>query len=387
MKKKFAVITATRAEYGLLYPLIMEMEKEDSFDCRVLVTGTHLVRKYGYTVENIEKDGIPIQYRIPVMDENTVNPNRVIANAIIQFSEIYEKESYDAIIILGDRYELYGFAIPALIYNIPIIHIHGGEKTEGAIDEKIRHSITKMASVHFPSIEQYAKRIEQMGESPDYIFAVGALGIDNALKLPLLTKKETEEELQVDFSRNVSIVTFHPVTTDKEENAPVQIRELMEALISLPVFSVITMPNSDMGGELILDTILKYAVQYPGKIKFVKNLGQLKYLSCLKYASVVIGNSSSGIIETASFAKPTVDIGDRQQGRFFPENVLHCECKKEDIVKCVRNALSDEFKDLLTGYQNPYGDGNAAGKIVEVLRKINLAAPEIRKKKFNDISF
>lgn len=387
MKKKVAVITATRAEYGLLRPLIEEFINDQEIDCEVIATGTHLLTKYGNTIQFIEQDGIPIEYIVPIMEEERAEQCAVIAKAIIEFSKIYEKEKYDAIVVLGDRYELYGFCIPALLQRIPIIHIHGGEKTEGAVDEKIRHSITKMASIHFPSIEEYAKRIIQMGENPQFVFTVGALGIDNVLKLPLMGKQDLEHELNIDFSRDVAIVTFHPVTVDGVECAKEQTEIVFDTLLKLPLFLLVTMPNSDMGGDIITEMIIKYAKQYPTKMKFVKNLGQIRYLSCLKNASIVIGNSSSGIIETASFKIPTVDIGERQRGRLAPKNVIHCECERNEIESAVEKGLSEEFRIQIANCVNPYGDGKTASRIVSKLKQLNWDDPKLIKKEFYDIDF
>lgn len=387
MKIRLAVITATRAEYGVLRPLIVELLQDDCFECNLIVTGTHLLEKYGKTEQFIEKDQIPIQYRIPIIDDGNEEQCNIIGCAIAKFSTLYQKEKYDAIVVLGDRYELYGFCIPAMLYRIPIIHIHGGEKTEGAVDEKIRHSITKMASVHFPSVESYAKRIIQMGENPKYVYPVGALGIDNIVNLPLLEKKDLEENLGIDFSKNVAIVTFHPVTMDSVEETVKQAEIVFDTLINLPLFLLVTMPNSDMGGEYITEYIIRLQKDNPGKVLFRKSLGQINYLSSLRYAKLVIGNSSSGIIETSSFGIPTINIGERQKGRLAPKNVIHCECCEEDIETAVFRALSDEFKESLNGYKNPYGDGKTANRIKNILKKINWKDSKILKKEFFDIDF
>lgn len=381
---KVAVITATRAEYGLLYPLIKKLLMDSFFECHVIVTGTHLLKKYGETIDFIVKDGIPIRYRVNIMSEDHMNQDEVIAKGIVEFARLYEKEEYDAVIVLGDRYELFGFCIPALLKNIPIVHIHGGEKTEGAIDEKIRHSITKMSSIHFPSIKQYADRIIQMGESPDFVYSVGALGIDNVLNMDLLSKNDLSQELSVDFNKDVAIVTFHPVTLDNKIEMVQQTENLMGALLKTKLFSIVTMPNSDFGGECIWKIILRYSNMYPKKIKLIKSLGQKRYLSCLKYAKIVVGNSSSGIIETASFRIPTVDIGDRQRGRVAPCNVLHCDCKKEDICHCINKALDPDFIMKIQDCQNPYGDGKTADRMVEILKKVDWKDSRLVQKVFMD---
>lgn len=386
MSIKVAVITATRAEYGLLKPLIEELSRDSFFECHLIVTGTHLMEKYGSTIKYIREDNLPIQYEIPIIN-NDENQSETIANAIVKFSDIYKREKYTAIIILGDRYELYGFCIPAVLQRIPIIHIHGGEKTEGALDEKIRHSITKLSSVHFASLPEYANRILQMGEMPKYVFSVGALGIDNVYHIPLMSKQELEEELGVNFEKeNVAIVTFHPVTLVSEAEIEYQMDTLLKALTELPLKVIITMPNSDKGSNIIHKKI-NQCIQNSNKFLFIKSLGQRRYLSCLKYASIVIGNSSSGIIETASFKIPTVDIGDRQKGRLKPKNVLHCDCEKNAICETVRFALSRKFRDSIKNYQNPYGDGETAQKIKNILKELNWSDSSLIQKEFHDLKF
>lgn len=387
MKKKLAVITATRAEYGLLYPLIKELVVDDFFDCHVIVTGTHLTEKYGNTVDYIEQDHIEISYKIDILGEGINDPVEVVAKAVKEFASLYRAEKYDAIIILGDRYELYGFSIPALLFNIPIIHIHGGEKTEGAMDEKIRHSITKMASIHFASIEEYRKRIIQMGEQPQMVHAVGALGIDNIMQMPLLGKDELEKKLQIGFAENTALVTFHPVTLDSVEECKKQVTELLDALLESSMYSIITMPNCDTGGDEILDILLKYTNTHKDRFVFVKSLGQINYLSCLKYVKLAIGNSSSGIIETASFHLPTINIGDRQKGRFAPENVIQCQCNKRAIQEAIELASNDNFRNNLKSYVNPYGDGNTAKRILNILKNLNWDSEQLIKKKFFDVCF
>lgn len=387
MSLKVAVITSTRAEYGLLSPLIKELIQDNYFETDILVTGTHLLEKYGNTVKYIKDDKIPIKYKIDIMGEDSDDVNIVIAKAITEFSKIFKKEKYDAIVVLGDRYEIYGFCIPAIMYRIPIIHIHGGEKSEGAIDEKIRHSVTKMSSIHFASIDEYAKRIIQMGEMPKYVYAVGALGIDNIKNLQLIAREDLERDLGVDFNKNVAIVTFHPVTSDSIENAKEQILEVLEALKESFITCIITMPNSDMGGMVINDIIQEYIREYPDIFIFRKSLGQMRYLSVLNYASMVVGNSSSGIIEAASFNIPTINIGDRQKGRFAPDTVLHCECEKDEIKNAINKGLSNEFMKAIEDYVNPYGDGKAALRMVKILKGIDFKADDIVQKAFYDIDF
>lgn len=384
---KIAVITATRAEYGLLLPLIRRLLQDDFFQCHVIATGTHLLERYGNTVTFIERDGIPIKYRVSIMDDTDIDQSKVIANALEKFSAIYNKEQYDAIVVLGDRYELFGFCIPALLQRIPIIHIHGGERTEGAVDEQIRHAITKMSTLHFPSIPAYAKRIIQMGETPDMVFPVGALGIDNILHLPSIPYDDLCKELQMNIDSRTAIVTYHPVTLEDPGEAVRQTHIVMDALLDSPFYSIVTMPNSDSGGNEVLEVILQYIEKYPDKFKFIKSLGQKRYLSCLKYAGLVLGNSSSGIIETASFGIPTINIGDRQKGRIAPDNVLHCDCDKNAILHAIDVACSDAFRKKCRKCSNPYGNGNAALKMVEIIKGIDWNNRNLIKKVFFDIDF
>lgn len=387
--KKLAVITSTRAEYGLLYPLIKELMQEPSIEMQLLVSGTHLLERFGNTIAYIEADGIPVADTIPIFEEDFISDeihvSQAIAKAVKISSEIFVRESYDGIIVLGDRYELLGFCMAATVCRIPIIHIHGGEITEGAIDDKIRHAVTKLSSIHFPSIREYADRIIQMGEDKNHVYPVGAMGIDNILSMKLLDKKALLEELQVTTELPIAAVTYHPVTGENPAMAVEEIRQVMEALLETGVFSIITMPNSDVGGDIIYQEILKYVEANSQRMVLKKSLGQLRYLSLLKNADIMVGNSSSGILESASFSLPTVNIGDRQKGRMSPENVIHCVCEKENIVHSIELGMSTEFRKKLAGYVNPYGDGNAAKRIVEVLKEIDLKDEALVCKKFYDI--
>ena len=383
---KIGVITSTRAEYGLLYPLITKLSEDDFFDCELIVTGTHLLDKFGHTIDRIKEDKVKISKCISIMSEEINNdPCEIIANATLKFDELYKKEKYDAIVLLGDRFELFGFAVPALFNKIPIIHLHGGEKTLGAIDELIRHSVTKMSSLHFASIKEYSDRIIQMGENADRVFTVGALGIDNIMNLDLLDKLELQKKLDVDLEKNVAVVTYHPVTLESGYGYTEQISNMFDAAIKNNLYMIVTMPNIDEGSCEIIDIINEYVKKYPTEIKFFKSLGQLNYLSLLKYAKVAIGNSSSGILETASFKLPTVNIGNRQKGRFAPENVINCSNDFSDIDKAIKLALSDEYNYKIKDMINPYGDGHAAERIVNVLKNISWDRDKLVLKEFNDL--
>lgn len=383
-RTKFAIITSTRAEYGILRPLIMEMMSEKSFETHLIVTGTHLLSEYGNTVLCIEEDNIPISYKIPIMDEFNNESCNVISTGINEFHTLFEKEMYDAIILLGDRYELFSFAIPAIMHRIPIVHIHGGEKTKGAMDEKIRHAITKISSVHFASTQENANRILQMGENSDFVFSVGALGIDNIMAMKLISKEELSKELGVSFDSPTALVTFHPVTMDDIEDIKNQTIEVFEALKESGIQCIITMPNSDIGGRDVNNIIMDYVKKYPKQFYFFKSLGSLKYLSSMRYVSMLVGNTSSGIIEAPSFNIATVNIGDRQGGRFAPDTVINCECEKNAILSSIKTALSDEFRKKISNYKNPYGDGNTAVKMTEILKTISWDNDSLLKKEFFD---
>ncbi len=390
MKKRIAIITSTRAEYGLLLPLIRKMQECPVLEPAILVSGTHLLERFGNTIQYIENDGIDIAYKIPIFDDDfksdEISVAKAIARATELTAEIFEKEKYDAMVVLGDRYELLGFCNAAAICRVPVIHLHGGEITEGAIDDKIRHAVTKLASLHFPSIKEYADRIIQMGEDPSKVHPVGALGIDNILSLKLLDKQELLKEVNVETDRPVAAVTFHPVTTESAEMAAKETDIVMECLVQSGVFSIITMPNSDVGGDVVFDRIMAAVESHPDQMCVRKSLGQLRYLSLLKNADIMIGNSSSGILESASFRLPTVDIGDRQKGRMAPANVIHCECERDAIMQAIEKGMSHEFRESLAGYVSPYGDGHAAERMIEVIKDTDFSDPQLIAKKFFDIN-
>jgi GDP/UDP-N,N'-diacetylbacillosamine 2-epimerase (hydrolysing) len=382
---KIGIITATRAEYGLLKPLYIKLSEQSEFNTELIVTGTHLLEKYGHTADLIEEDNIDIAHRVPIMHEDKNEPSEVVARAISSFNNLYIQEKYDAIVILGDRYELFGFAIPALLNRIPIVHLHGGEVTAGALDESVRHAITKLSAVHFASVEQNAKRIIQMGENPDYVFTVGAIGLDNILSLDLLTASEIGNELEVDFSKPVALVTFQPVTTDSARENEKYARELFTALSESELFSVVTMPNADKGSDEIMDVIDEFVKLYPEKFKFFTNLGTRRYLSAVKNCTILVGNTSSGIIEAPSFGIPTVNIGDRQAGRFAPETVINCDYDKASVLNAIEKGMSEEFRNSIVDYVNPYGSGNTASRIVSIMKTIDWKDSRLIKKEFRDL--
>ncbi len=389
--KKIAILTTTRAEYGLLHPLIERMQADNALSVDVIVSGTHLLEKYGNTIAYIQNDNVNIAYKVNIYKEDFGSTEKEVSESVAEglkvFAGIFEKEQYSAVLVLGDRYELLSFCVAAMLFRIPIIHLHGGEITEGAVDDKVRHAITKMASIHFPSLASNAKRILQMGENPKYVFPVGALGIDNIVNFDLIPKKDLYQELNIPEGRIVAAVTFHPVTGEDKKCASQETEIVMEALLESGIYSIVTMPNSDVGGTEVYNIILKYKEKYPDSFALHKSLGQKRYLSLLAAVDIMIGNSSSGIIESASFKLPTVNIGDRQKGREAPLNIIHCPCSKEKILESIHLGISDAFKDGLVGYVNPYGDGSTAKKITDILKEIDFHDISLIQKKFWQIDW
>lgn len=372
--KKVAVVTATRAEYGILRPLIFRLKEEQEICLQVIVTGTHLSEKYGNTQVEIEKDGINIFRKIPILEEgNTAyDISCTMANALRRFALYFKEEQPDLVIVLGDRTELLGICAAAMNERIPIAHLHGGEVTEGAVDDCIRHAITKMSYLHFPATEEYRKRIIQLGEEPERVFNVGALGVENILHTPLLSYEEICEQAGIPKDRDYVVMTFHPVTLEKA-TARAQTEELLKAIEQQKDwFYLITMANADVGGDIVNQMLQQFA-EKKENIKLVPSLGMVRYLSAVKYSRFVLGNSSSGIIEAPSLGIPTVNIGDRQKGRLMADTIISCEPRCEDIVDAMRLADRTEHR-----VSTIYGDGNTSEKIVTIIKdflfheKINL---------------
>lgn len=385
------IVTTGRADYGLLYPLIKELNQSEQFSLHLVATGTHLSPLHGMTMKHIQRDGLIIRDTI-MMTMESDSENDIcnsIALGLSGFSSLFHNWKPDMVIVLGDRYELWAICMAAVVHKIPIAHLYGGESTMGLIDESIRHSVTKMSTFHFASIDAYAKRIIQMGENPSRVHVVGALGIDNIKKMRLMDIREISEYTKIDFAQNnVALLTYHPVTLDDYAWARQQVQEIFETLIQTNLFTLVTMPNADPGGHTIYQAIEYYAQKYPDRFRFIKSLGQQGYLSAMKFAKLMIGNSSSGIIESASFKLPVINIGDRQCGRFKPANVVDSECSAESINRALDKALSEEFSRSISHIVNPYGDGNAARRIAGILTTIDLSCkPSLIRKNFYDISF
>jgi GDP/UDP-N,N'-diacetylbacillosamine 2-epimerase (hydrolysing) len=386
--KKVCVVTATRAEYGLLKPVLERIQEEEALSLCLLVTGAHLSALHGETVKEIEKDGFPIAGRIPMelSDTSPVALNREMAGLQEKAGEFFQREAPDFLLLLGDRYEMLSVAAAAMMCRIPIGHIHGGETTEGAMDEAIRHAITKMSYLHFTSIPEYRKRVIQLGEEPARVFCVGALGVENILKLPLLSETEIRQQLQIEAHRPYAMVTFHPVTLERED-AQQQLLALMAAMEGEPEYDyVVTFSNADAGGNRFNQMWQAFA-QGKAHLHLYASLGVQKYLSALKYASLVMGNSSSGILEAPSFRHPVINIGDRQKGRLQAGCVLNCPPREEAIRQAMEQAKSPEFQKKLETVENPYGTGSTSDKIVEQVLEYLREDKIDLKKPFFDVDF
>lgn len=381
---KCCVITGTRAEYGLLFWLMKEIEKSKELSLQMIVTGMHLSPEFGLTYKEIEKD-FKIDEKIETLlsSDTVIGISKSMGLGMISFSEAFQRLKPDLIIVLGDRYEIFSAVSAAMISRIPIAHLHGGESTEGLIDESIRHSITKMSHLHFTSTEEYKNRVIQLGEQPDRVYNVGGLGIDNIIKLNLLGKKELEKNINFEISNQTFLITFHPVTLEKA-TSEVQFQNLLHSLNEFPDAKFIfTKANADTEGRVINQMIDSFVKNNSSNATSFFSMGQLNYLSALQYVSVVIGNSSSGLIEAPSFKIPTVNIGDRQKGRIKSKSVIDCDNEKSSITKTIKTALSKEFLDSIQNIKNPYGEGGASKKIIEIIKTKNFN--DILKKRFYDL--
>ncbi len=383
-KRKICVVTGTRAEYGLLYWLMKEIQEDKDLELQLIVTGMHLSPEFGLTYKTIEKDfKIDKKVEMLLSSDTAIGISKSMGLAQISFAEAYDELKPDMIVVLGDRYEIFSVVSSAMISNIPISHLHGGEATEGLIDESIRHSITKMSHLHFTATQEYRNRVIQLGEQPDRVFNVGGLGIDNIKKLKLLTKEEFEQSIDFKLNKKNIIVTFHPVTLENS-TAKEQFQNLIDAIDNLKnTNTIFTKANSDTDGRVINSMIDEYVSVNSNKAVGFKSLGQLRYLSALKYVDAMVGNSSSGLAETPSFQIGTINIGDRQKGRMMADSVIDCDSDIDSINDAFQLLYSSDFKDILLNSTNPYGDGGASKKIKEVIKDINLDG--ILKKSFYDI--
>ena len=380
--KRICVVTGTRAEYGLLFQLMKKIQADDELQLQIIASGMHLSPEFGLTYQQIEADGFRIDKKVEILlsSDTAVGISKTIGLAHISFAEAIDDLAPDLIIVLGDRTEIFALANVALIAGIPIAHIHGGELTEGAYDDAIRHSITKMSHMHFVSTEEYRKRVIQLGEQPSTVYNVGAPGLDNIRLMNLLSKDEFEISIERKLLKKNLLITFHPVTLE-DSSAEVQFQSLLTALDKLEnTLLIFTKPNSDKDGRVIIKMIDDYVAQNTEKSIAFISLGQLRYLSALQYVDAVVGNSSSGIIEVPSFGIPTINIGDRQKGRIAADSVLHCGTSTDEIFSLIQSLRSYSCVKI----NNPYGDGKAADRILDVIKSSeNISL----KKQFYNIPF
>ena len=385
--KTICVVTSTRADYGLLSPVLFKLNKDSELNLHLVVTGSHLSKKYGMTIQEIYGERIPIHECISILPEDDfTNVSQIMANALVSFAEYFSKNRPDLVLVLGDRYEIFAVCCAAVNNLIRIAHIHGGETTEGAIDECYRHSITKMSYLHFTSCEAYRRRIIQLGEDPHRVFNVGALGIENVLNIPYLNKDKLSKELGFNLNLPYVVVTYHPVTLEYH-TARQHCKELFKALDLFPCLGVlITKSNADADGVIINDMIDEYCKCRPNCKAFF-SLGAQRYLTTVKYSKAVIGNSSSGILEVPALGVPTVNIGDRQKGRVKPPSVVDCLPMVESISDAIRKVLGSGFRAMLSQGTNVYGSGDSSRKIVEILKHyLNVTHIDL-KKRFYDLPF
>lgn len=377
--KKIAVITGTRADYGIFRPVLNAIQESETLELALMVTGMHLSEKFGCTIEEIIKDGFQIAAKVPLdLSEDTgASMARDVGACILGLSNALKKIEPDLLMILGDRGEMLATAIAGIYMNIPVAHIHGGE-VSGTVDESIRHAITKLSHIHFPATEESALRIRKLGENDFRIHVVGAPALDTILSKPLIPREKLIGTLGFDPARPIILAVQHPVTTELQE-VEIQIRETLEALCELGEQTVLIYPNADAGGRKIIEVIEEYR-QYPF-FKIYKSLKHVNYLSLLKAADIMVGNSSSGIIEAPSFGLPVVNIGTRQLGRQRAENVIDVDYRRDSILKAVRTVLyNGDFRTRAKKCANPYGDGKAAERIVGVLEKLEVNSELLNKK-------
>jgi len=382
--RKICVVTSTRAEYGLLYWLLKEIEADSELKLQLIVTGMHLSPEFGLTYKEIEKE-FKIDKKIEILSSSHTNLDicAEMARVYEKFAPALAELKPDILVLLGDRYEIFGVAGVASIMQIPIAHIHGGETTQGAFDEAFRHSITKMSHIHFAATNEYANRIIQLGEEPRRVFNVGGTSIENIKKLNLLSKEEFEKSIDFRLAKKNILITFHPVTLENS-SAREQFSEILKALDGLEDTNFIfTKANSDTDGDVINKMIDEYVSENSQKAVAFASLGQLRYLSAIKFIDIVLGNSSSGLLEVPSFKKATINIGDRQKGRARASSVIDVMPAKEEILAAIKRAYSKEFEQTLKDTINPYDGGNPSKKMVKILKEIKLDG--ILKKKFYDI--
>ena len=382
--KKVAVFTGTRAEYGLLFWLLKDIQSDPDLTLQLLVSGMHLSPEFGDTYKQIEKDGFQIDEKIEILlsSDSPVGTAKSMGLGVLGFADALSRLAPDVLVILGDRFEALAAAQTAMILRIPIIHLHGGEITEGAYDDAIRHAITKLSYLHGTSTDEYRNRVIQLGESPERVKNVGAIGLDHLNRGSFMTISELSESLNFDLTGPYFVVTYHPVTLG-DESPEDSFQALLDALDEYPNHQIIlTYPNADDGGRRIIPMLEAYAAKQPSRVLAIPSLGQIRYLSSVKHAAAVIGNSSSGIIEVPAFDVPTVNIGSRQKGRLAAKSVLNCEPSLASITEAISDAVKRNYKLDGETIINPYGQGNTSGQVIEMLKSLRFE----RSKAFHDLT-
>jgi GDP/UDP-N,N'-diacetylbacillosamine 2-epimerase (hydrolysing) len=385
MSRKICVVTGTRAEFGLLRWLVAAINNHPELTLQVVATGMHLSPEFGSTYREIEEAGFKIDAKVEILlsSDTSAAITKSMGLGLIGFADAYEHLAPDMLVVLGDRFEIFAATSAAMIAGIPIAHLHGGETTEGAFDEAIRHSITKMSHLHFVAADEYRRRVIQLGEHPDRVFNVGGMGIDAIKRTKLLSREELERSLDFALGEKNLLITFHPVTHEGGASSAAQMQELLAALGELNDTTLIfTMPNADTGGRELGALAQQFAEKHTNA-KVYTSLGQLRYFSCLAQVDGVVGNSSSGLLEAPAFNIGTINIGDRQKGRLKAKSVIDCQPSKHAILDAVKHLYSPTFQQMLQTVENPYGQGNACESIIKYL--INIPLENILKKQFYDL--
>jgi GDP/UDP-N,N'-diacetylbacillosamine 2-epimerase (hydrolysing) len=370
--RRICVVTGSRAEYGQLYWLMRGVSASADLELQVVATGMHLSPEFGLTYRAIEEDGFRVDAKVEMLlsSDTAAGITKSVGLGMIGFADIWQQLKPDIVVVLGDRFEILAVAAAAMLARVPLAHLHGGESTEGALDESIRHAVTKMAHLHFVAAEEYRRRVIQLGEQPERVFLVGGLGVDSIQRLPLLERAELERALQFPLGAKSLLVTFHPVTLGERATGE-QVSALLAALAERQdTHLIFTMPNADADGRMISGMIEEFVAEHPQTARLFRSLGQLRYLSCMKHCDGVVGNSSSALIEAPSLGKGSVNIGDRQKGRLRASSVIDCEPSLAAIRGALVRLYSAEFSAQLPHTVNPYGSGGASERVVEILRTI-----------------
>lgn len=385
MSRKICVITGSRAEYGLLYWVMRGIAQDPDLTLQIIVTGMHLAPEFGYTYQQIEQDGFTIDRKVEMLlsSDSPVGIAKSMGLGMIGFADAFNQLQPELIVVLGDRFEIFSAVSAALVACIPVAHIHGGETTEGAFDEALRHSITKMSHLHFVAAEPYRQRVIQLGEQPEQVFLVGGLGIDSIKRMQLLDSVALEKSLDLKLGERNLLITFHPVTLEKATAAE-QMTELLAAFETLKNTQLIfTLPNADTDGRILANMIEQFVAKHSNAHAYT-SLGQLRYYSCISHVDGVVGNSSSGLLEAPSFKKGTINIGDRQEGRLQASSVINSKPERTSIMAALERLYSKDFQENLIHTVNPYGEGGASERIINVLKQVDTAS--LVKKKFFDLS-